>query len=45
MSIEKRIEYAEKRRDEAIANDSTYTVLYWNGYIEGLKAALRDANG
>lgn len=42
MSIEERIKYAEARRDEAISNGTINDVVYWNGYIDGLKAVKRD---
>lgn len=42
MSIEERIEYAERRRDESLANGTLNDVIYWNGYIDGLKAVMRD---
>jgi hypothetical protein len=45
MTIDERIKYAEKKRNEAICNDCMDSVTYWNGYIDGLKAAQRDANG
>ena len=41
MSIEERIEYAERRRDDSISNGTVYDVVYWNGYLDGLKAVLR----
>lgn len=42
MTIEERIEYAERRRDESLENGTVFDVVYWNGYIDGLKAAQRD---
>lgn len=42
MSIEERIEYAEKRRDDELVNGTINNVVYWNGYIDGLKAVQRD---
>ena len=38
MSIDERIKYAEGRRDEALGNGTLTDVVYWNGYIDGLKA-------
>lgn len=32
-----RIAYAEKRRDEELANGTTQDVIYWNGYLNGLR--------
>jgi HJR/Mrr/RecB family endonuclease len=40
MSIEERIEYAVKKRDEAISNEAIQDIVYWNGYIDGLKAVM-----
>lgn len=42
--IDKRLAYAEERRDEALLNSSVTTVVYWNGYVEGLRAIKRDQN-
>lgn len=42
MSIEERIKYAERRRDDSIVNGTTHDAVYWNGYIDGLKAVQRD---
>lgn len=33
-----RIAYAEKRRDEELANGTTQDVIYWNGYLNGLRS-------
>lgn len=43
MSIEERIEYAERRRDESLENGTLNDVIYWNGYIDALKAVKRGA--
>lgn len=42
MTIQERIDYAIAKRNEAIVDNNTYNVMFWNGYIEGLKAVLRD---
>ena len=42
MTIDERIKYAEARRDEALSNGTINDVVYWNGYIDGLKAVKRD---
>ena len=42
MSIEERIKYAEERRDEELVSGTINDVIYWNGYIDGLKAVMRD---
>jgi len=41
MNIEERIKYAESRRDDSIINGTINDVVYWNGYIDGLKAVQR----
>lgn len=45
MTIEERIKYAEAKRNEAICNDHADCITYWNGYIDGLKAAKRSLDG
>lgn len=42
MSIEERIEYAEAKRDEAISSGTLHDIVFWNGYLDGLKAVKRD---
>lgn len=42
MSIEERIKYAEAKRDEAVSNGTLNDIVYWNGYLDGLKAVKRD---
>lgn len=42
MAIEERIEYAEEKRNEAIDNDDDRSIVYWQGYIDALKAVKRD---
>lgn len=42
MSIDERIKYAESRRNEALSDGTINDVIYWNGYIDGLKAVKRD---
>lgn len=42
MSIDERIKYAEARRDDAISNGTMNDIVYWNGYVDGLKAVKRD---
>ena len=41
MSIEERIKYAEARRDDELINGTLNDVVYWNGYIDGLKAVQK----
>lgn len=42
MSIEERIKYAEDKRDDAISNGTMNDLIYWNGYLDALKAVKRD---
>jgi hypothetical protein len=42
VSIDERIKYAEARRDEELESGTLNDVIYWNGYIDGLKAVKRD---
>ena len=42
MSIEERIKYAERRRDEAIRNGAEDYALYQSAYLDGVKAVQRD---
>jgi hypothetical protein len=42
MSIEERIKYAEDKRDDAVSNGTLNDIVYWNGYLDGLKAVKRD---
>lgn len=32
-----RIAYAEKRLDDAVSNGTTNDIIYWNGYLNGLR--------
>lgn len=42
MTIEERIEYAENKRNEAVSNGTIQDIVYWNGYLDALKAVKRD---
>ena len=42
MSIDERIEYAEAKRNDAVSNGTVNDIVYWNGYLDGLKAVKRD---
>lgn len=44
MTIEERIKYAEAKRDEAVTDGTVADAIYWNGYLDGLKAVQRDLN-
>lgn len=44
MNIDERIKYAEGKRDEAVTNGTLNDVVYWNGYVDGIKAIKRDQN-
>lgn len=39
---DKLLKYAQNRRDEAISNGTINDVIYWNGYLDGLKRALKE---
>lgn len=41
MSIDERIKYAENKRNEAIRYDNSYSISFWNGYLDGLNAIKR----
>ena len=36
------LKYALDRRDDAISNGTVNDVIYWNGYVDGLKRALKE---
>ena len=40
LLLEERIAYAEKRRDDVLSNGTTEDLIYWNGYINGLRSIL-----
>ena len=42
MTIDERIEYAEGKRDDVLSNGTVNDIVYWNGYIDALKAVKRD---
>lgn len=42
MTLDERIKYAEARRDESISDGTINDVVYWNGYLDGLRAVKRD---
>ena len=42
MSIEERLKYAEAKRDEVFSNGTLNDIVYWNGYLDGIKAIQRD---
>ena len=44
MSIDEHIAHATDRRDAALINGKLYDVVYWNGYLDGLKAIKQDYN-
>lgn len=44
MTIEERIKYAEERRDDALSNGTINNVVYWNGYLDGLKEVQKGAD-
>ena len=42
MSIEERIKAAKKKRNEAYRKDSVQGIVYWDGYLDALKAVKED---
>lgn len=47
-AIDKRIEYAQERRDEQIRNGETLDIAYWRGRVDearGIRAALEKTGG
>lgn len=41
MNIEELIKHAEEKRDEAVTDGTLFDAAYWNGYLDGIKAAQR----
>jgi hypothetical protein len=41
MTLDERIAYAIKKRDESIRNDASYAANYWSGYIDALRAVKK----
>lgn len=39
------LKYALDRRDDVISNGTVNDVIYWNGYVDGLKRALKELKG
>lgn len=45
MNFEKMIEKAEQKMDEACNNGESMAIIrYWVGYVDGLRAAQREAD-
>ena len=42
MTIDERIEYAEGKRNDVVSNGTINDIVYWNGYLDALKAVKRD---
>lgn len=44
MSIDEHIAHAADRRADALSNGTLYDIVYWNGYLDALKAIKQDQN-
>lgn len=42
MTIQERIKYAEKRKDEAFSNCGLSELTYWTGYLDAVKACAEE---
>ncbi len=42
MSIEELIKYAKLKRNEAYKKDSVQGIVYWDGYLDALKAVKEE---
>lgn len=42
MTNQERLDYAEKKLDEAIRNGTVYDQTYWRGYRDGVKRAVEN---
>ena len=42
MTIQERIKYAEKRKDDAFGNCELSNLVYWTGYLDAVKAVAHD---
>ena len=42
MTIEERIKEAKKKRNEAYKKDSVQGIVYWDGYLDALKAVKEE---
>lgn len=42
MTIDERIKQAIKKRNEAYKKDSVQGIVYWDGYLDALKAVKED---
>lgn len=40
QSLSELLEYAIKRRDAELIDGELNNVIYWNGYIDGIKRAM-----
>ena len=44
MTIEERIKEAKNKRNEAYKKDSVQGIVYWDGYLDALKAVKEDSD-
>lgn len=42
MTLQERLEYAERRLDEEIRNGESSDISYWKGYRDALKRIMED---
>lgn len=42
MSIDERIREAKQKRNEAYRKDSVQSIVYWDGYLDALKAVKEE---
>ena len=42
MTIDERIKEAKKKRNEAYRKDSVQGIVYWDGYLDALKAVKEE---
>ena len=40
QDLSKLLEYAIEQREEALSNNTLYTVTYWNGYIDAIRRVM-----
>ena len=45
MTIDERIKEAKKKRNEAYRKDSVQGIVYWDGYLDALKAVKEAEDG
>ena len=43
MTLDEHIKEAKKKRNEAYRKDSVQGIVYWDGYLDALKAVKEDS--